>query len=303
MSKLFDRYLEIKTEGMYNVSLEDLHCKILVSGAETGAPNRCDVNIYNISRKTVSSIKAGDKITIDAGYKGFHGVIFEGEIQFTRYGKVNGVDTYLNLQCNNFSINNKIIAQTLSKNESIANLVKTVSDKVGLVGVEGLNYIPKDQYIRSKPIFGTAQDALNIVSKSNGLYFMFNGEKYSIFDINNLVVAKTTILNKDTGLISRPKITQQGIEGRCLINPNIKVGSMVQIMQSSIDEFKPDLSYSGLGKATAAMPYDPKGLYWIIKTVFSLDNRGKEWYIDFQAVNSKSVKAPLGNRQISLGAN
>lgn len=303
MSKLFDRYLKITTTGQFNVSLEDLHCKIVVSGAETGAPNRCDINIYNISQQTVSSIKAGNIITIDAGYKDLHGVIFEGEIQFTRYGKVNGVDTYLNLQCNNFSINNKIIAQTLSKNESIANLVKTVSDKVGLVGIEGLNYLPRDQYIRSKPIFGTAQDVLNVVSKSNGLYFMFNGEKYSIFDINNLRVAKTTILNKDTGLISRPKITQQGVEGRCLINPNIKVGSMVKIMQSSIDEFKADLSYSGLGKATAAMPYDPKGLYWIIKTVFSLDNRGKEWYIDFQAVNSKSVKAPLGNKQISLGAN
>ena len=303
MSKLFDRYLKITTTGQFNVSLEDLHCKIVVSGAETGAPNRCDVNIYNISQQTVSSIKAGDKITIDAGYKDLHGVIFEGEILYTRYGKVNGVDTYLNLQCNNLNINNKMIAQTLSKNESISSLVKAVSDKVGLVGIEGLNYIPRDQYIRSKPIFGTAQDILNVVSKSNGLYFMFNGEKYSIFDINNLMVAKTTILNKDTGLISRPKITQQGVEGRCLINPNIKVGSMVQIMQSSIDEFKADLSYAGLGKATGAISYDPKGLYWIIKTVFSLDNRGKEWYIDFQAVNSKSVKAPFGNKQISLGAN
>ena len=242
MSKLFDRYLKITTTGQFNVSLEDLHCKIVVSGAETGAPNRCDVNIYNISQQTVSSIKAGDKITIDAGYKDLHGVIFEGEILYTRYGIVNVVDTYLNLQCNNLNINNKMIAQTLSKNESISSLVKAVSDKVGLVGIEGLNYIPRDQYIRSKPIFGTAQDILNDVAKSNGLYIMFNGDKYSIFDINNLLAAKTTILNKDTGLISRQMITHQVVEGRCLINPNIKVGSMVQIMQSSIDEFKADLA-------------------------------------------------------------
>lgn len=300
MNKLFDRYLSLFTTGAFTVKLDELHCKISISGATTGSPNICDVNIYNIAYNTVAKIKAGDILTVDAGYKDLHAIIFTGKIVNTRYGKVNGVDTYLNLQCNNIEIQNKIIAETYSKNTSKAIVMQGMTSKAGLVGISGLNHIPRDQYRRAKVVFGTAQDVLKPIERSNDLYFSFNGKQYAIYDIGNLIAADVVILNKDTGLIERPKITQQGIEGRCLVNPRIKVGSMVQIMRTSIDEFKQDLSYSGQGKATLAMPYDADGLYWIVKTSFSLDNRGKEWYIDFQAVNSTSVRAAGSKNQLGL---
>jgi len=55
------------------------------------------------------------------------------------------------------------------------------------------------------------------------------------------------VLNSRTGLVGWPVQTFNGIEARCLLNPRIKAGAMIQIDQASIQKQELSTTYTQQG--------------------------------------------------------
>ena len=126
---LFGRYLKVYTEGEFSVDFSDLHCKISIQHTDTTRPYSCDIRVYNMKRSTCSGIKNGDILKIDAGYENLHGIIFIGKIVQVRFGRVDGVNTYLDIRCMaNENLITKPVYKTLSKEKTIQELINLFED-------------------------------------------------------------------------------------------------------------------------------------------------------------------------------
>lgn len=291
--ELFGRYLKVYTEGDFNVDFSDLHCKISIQNTDTTRPYACDVRVYNIKRSTCSGIKCGDTLTVDAGYNNLHGVIFVGKVVQVRYGRVGGVNTYLDIRCmTNENLITKPVYKTLSKESTRKVVLDEIGNRAEIFLKTGLVPSLNDKYPRGKTVVGNTLKFYKNIGFTMDATFVFENNTYTIFDLDKLELAETVILSSKTGLIGRPQLTLQGITGRCLINPNIKVGVCVKIAQESIDDYLVPTQYA---KSIPPVPeYDLNGLYWILQTNYELDNRGLEWYINFTAVASNTSRSVVG---------
>ena len=86
-------------------------------------------------------------------------------------------------------------------------------------------------------------------------------------------------LNPATGLIEAPTQTEDGIEGKCLLNPQIKLNTLIHIDPSLIEEAKKAKGGKSKTKALAV-----GGVYRILSLAYEGDTRGDDWYVSFQAV-------------------
>ena len=88
------------------------------------------------------------------------------------------------------------------------------------------------------------------------------------------------MLNSRTGLVGMPAQTFNGIEARCLLNPEIKPSTLIQIDESSIQRQAISPNYSA-GARNFNMPsIDADGIYKIYEVTHHGDTRGTDWYTD-----------------------
>ncbi len=111
-------------------------------------------------------------------------------------------------------------------------------------------------------------------------------------------------INVNTGMIGQPIQTEGGILVRCLMNPNIKIGSLIQIDNASIQQ---DLFGGKLlnapGRLEELKGFKPKlsadGFYRVYVNEIVGDTHGDPWdneitclAIDRSSSPDQSVKAP-----------
>jgi hypothetical protein len=66
--------------GQVTISSETLDLEYVVPFDDDMEPNEAEIIVYNLSDNTIKQLKKGAKITIESGYKGDVGVLFEGYI-------------------------------------------------------------------------------------------------------------------------------------------------------------------------------------------------------------------------------
>ena len=104
----------------------------------------------------------------------------------------------------------------------------------------------------------------------NGRVFFVPQEGY--------IEGDTIILNSDTGLIGIPEQTADGIIVRCLLNPKIFVGRRIRIDNTTINQARHSLSYTGVVQNSLLPSIAADGYYRVLAIDYSGDTRGQEWY-------------------------
>lgn len=77
--------------GQVTISSETLDIEFVVPFDDDMEPNEAEIIIYNLSESTIKQLKKGAAISIEAGYKGDTGVLFDGYISKI-HTKRDGVD-------------------------------------------------------------------------------------------------------------------------------------------------------------------------------------------------------------------
>ena len=301
------RWSVVIAAGTDGIDVSNLHVKFEIRQSDTQTPNTAYCRIYNLSKDTLNRIYAlsaksqGYTVTaggaeyarliLQAGYQspGNFGVIFDGTIKQLKRGKESNVDSYLEVLAADVDLpyNFGPISQTLgagvTPQQQLAAIVKgqnayadnpvAIGDLSGMTG----GVLP-----RGKVLYGMGRDEyLNLGNTTGTKLFVTNGTLVAM-PFTGYLPSEAVVLNSQTGMISTPEATQNGVEVRCLLNPKIRIGTLVRIDNADINQST--VLNRGLGGALnelslfAATTDD--GFYRVASAEAIGDTRGNDWYSD-----------------------
>lgn len=310
-STLFDRKVGLVVSnangspgpgGAAGLDLSAMHIRFHVEQSDFESPNNARIRVYNLSDATAKQVQGEfNRVTLSAGYAGGpYGIIFQGTMMQFRRGKENNVTTYLEILAadGDTFYNFGTVNQSLPLGSSAAQRAKVLTTAAGapppITGADGLfgGTLP-----RGKVLYGMFRDQMRTLARSNGATWSIQDGQVQVIQLQDYLPSQAVVLNSQTGLIGIPEQTEQGVEARVLINPKLRVGALVQINNSLINQTVnanpnqpvPFNRYTGL-QLLARTTED--GLYRLYSSEHSGDSRGQEWYSDLILLaidKSKSV--------------
>lgn len=271
------------------LDVSDLRCVFMCEKSLNDTPNYSQITIYNLNQQTISSIKAGDKVVLEAGYEGGnYGMIFTGDIVQPMVHRESSTDIALTLivQDGDVYLNSAFTAKTLSKASTQDDvIVACMNADVARGAITG--EIPQTKLVRGKVLFGKSAKYLrDVAANSNGQFYIEDG-KVNIVAAKDYASNQAVELNPMTGLIGMPEQTDDGVKGQCLINPSIKLNTLIYINSKLVT---PKQVAEGETKYTAV---NADGVYRIVKLTVEGDTHGDPWYMTFEAITQSGAK-PAG---------
>ncbi len=290
------------------IDLSQMHFRFRTVQQDVESPNNCNIRVFNLSDETVEQItkKEYSRVILQAGYDGAGaGSIFDGQIKWFGVGRENATDKYLDilaadgdLAYNFATVNVTLAAGSTPKQRIDAILAEmykkgvTVGDLLDPTG----GVLP-----RGKVLFGMARTHLRWEAQSQGATWNIDGGRVHMTPLTGYRPGDAVVLSALTGLIGLPEQTNEGLRVKCLLNPRIVVGGLVQIDNKSVNQLiqqNPDSApipynqYAGLqllAKTTA------DGLYRVLVAEHEGDTRGQAWYTHLTCLaanpSTKMVKA------------
>ena len=267
------------------IDVSDLRCTFSCEKSMTATPNFSQITIYNLNQDTIASIKAGDTVLLEAGYEGGnYGMIFTGQIVQPYTAKESGTDLALVLlvQDGDVYLNGSFTAETVGKNATpldIVNVCMGQSTDVGLISDE----LSSTRLARGRVLFGKSAKYIKSVAQKAKSQFYVEDGKVNVVAAKDYDENTAVELNPATGLVGTPSQTDDGVSGQCLINPSIKLNTLLYI-NSGLVNAKRDT----VGGSTTVVNTD--GVYRVVKLTYEGDTRGDAWYCNFEAVTQAGTK-------------
>jgi len=269
-----------------------------VKKSDSQTPNQAAIRIWNVSKELANRIeKEFNLVTLQAGYQENFGVIFQGNIKEAKYGRENGVDTYLDIRAAdgdkdyNFAIVNKTLSAGASQgNIADAALSSMPNTQRGFIDNLGVDRLP-----RGKVMYGNARSILRKAAEQRQTSWSIQDNKLQMVKLRSLLPSEAVVLNSGSGLIDTPEQTTKGVKARCLLNPMLKIAGRVKIDADAIrlaklkDEEKP--TTDAPGAQPVALSVD--GIYRLLKIEFVGDTRGNDWFANLTMIDV-DASAPKG---------
>jgi len=270
------------------VDLSPLRIKFTVKQMDNQSPNYATIRVYNPSASTVAKVAEFTSVTLQAGYQGGPlGVIFQGTVKQFRRGRESPTDTYLEFMAadGDPGINFAVLNQSLAAGSTPAQQLSAAQQALAAYGVKagstpaglGTTALP-----RGKVLFGMARDKLRFFAASQGMTWSVQNGTLTLIPLQGFLPGAAPVLcNSTTGMIGMPEQTPTGIKVRMLINPQLAIGSRLQINQGDIQQGVQDPQFTALPLSQV----DPgiaanDGVYRIYVIEYTGDTRGNDWYAD-----------------------
>jgi hypothetical protein len=240
-------------------------------------------------------------LTIDAGYRDGHGIIFKGNIIQGLYGRESPTDTLTTVTAadgdhgHNFAVVSTKHEPGSTPQDHFNTALQALGQFGITKGISGSTF--RHRNIRAPSRSGAWRPMCCGKSRNRKMpWFFFDREQVTMIPRTGSHPDGAIVLNSETGLIGMPTQTTDGIFARCLINPAIRRGSTVQINQADIQGAVAEIS--PVGKNDIGLGYlasiAADGLYTVIKIDIVADTRGNEWYMDL-AMWAKGTTPPKTN--------
>jgi hypothetical protein len=297
--------LLVSNRKLDGLDLSQFRIKFSVKRSDTMTPNVADIRVYNLSDETVLKIqKEFTQVTLQAGYESNFGVIFQGNIKQVIAGRESATDTFIDIvagdgdRAYNFAIVNTTIAKGSTQKDQVNAAVSAMTPKGVTAG--HLGDMPTSQLPRGKVMYGNARNYLRNVAQTDGSSWSIQDEKVNFVPKKSYLPGERIVLTSKTGMIGTPQQTNEGVNVKCLINPNIRIGGRIQIDNKSIARFKINLSVPN-SPANIPAPLTADGVYYVLVVEHSGDNRGVDWYSSLICLNIDVTTNPLNSVQVGYG--
>lgn len=306
-SQLYGRVCQllVSNRKLAGLDLSEFRIKFSVKRSDTMTPNVADIRIYNLSDETVLQIKKEfTTVTLQAGYESNFGVIFVGNIKQVIAGRESATDTFVDIvagdgdRAYNFAVVNATIAAGATQKDQVNAAVNAMTPKGVTAG--HLGEMPTTQLPRGKVMYGNARAYLRDAAQTAGSSWSIQDEKVTFVAKKSYLPGERVVLTSKTGMIGTPQQTNEGVNVKCLLNPNIKIASRVQIDNKSIERLKINLSVPN-SPANIPAPLTADGTYYVLVVEHSGDNRGVTWYSSLICLNIDVTTNPLNSVQVGYG--
>ena len=301
MTRQWIREYSLTVEGAGSaIDASDLRIRFKVDQNTLQRPNSAEITITNLSNETADKIqKEGKLVTLSAGYEGASKLLFKGDIIQKRKGRENPVDTYLTIlatsgdKAYNFAVVNKSLAAGHTFRDQVNAAFEPMKEHgitLGHIGDLGSKVMP-----RGRTMFGMARDFLRDIAFSTNTAWSIQNNKLQVLENQKTLPGQAVVLNSQTGMVGMPVQTINGIIVRCLLNPEIRPGTRIQINQSSIQTaaFSPNYTAEVQNSMLPSIAED--GFYKALVVDHVGDTRGNPWYTDIVCIRADGQgPIPLG---------
>jgi hypothetical protein len=298
------------------------------------SPNLFNARIYNLSKETMAKVIEQKKVSLSAGYRhGRYGVIYRGTVvQFVK-GKENATDTYLEIQAGD---GDTLVFDALNtsydKGTTNEATVKDALSKLGggiKTGTIDMGDWGKQQLVRQRAYSGMIINFMRDHMNAGNLQFFVDDEQAHVIARNKYRPGATIELSPTTGLVGIPEVTPQGIQARCLLNPNLVLGGLIKISTDLLSgvpytpgsSIKKESGQAGGGGSFPApdIPFEsrfpvatwgaqlnsaftsPTGTYKILLLEHTGDTRGNPWYSEMICVALDQAGQAIWSPDLPVG--
>ncbi|WP_088832736.1 phage protein [Paenibacillus tyrfis] len=287
---LYGRRYRVMVSRPDGVALDvsQLRCTFKIQKTILQQPNFSEIVLYNLAPDTENSIiREGNRIVIEAGYEGDqYGLIFDGDIIQPIRDKEDGVTyrlTLYSLDGDRF-MNHGFVGFSMVKGQTSRSVVENVvgqakvPTQIGSISSE----FSSQELSRGKVVFGLAKDYLRQLAQSQDASFYMEDGKVNIVRATDLPEGEIIELSPKSGLLGVPAQNDKGVSFKALLNPRIKINSLVHIDNSLIraQTFQQGQPIRNL---------DNEGIYRVIGITYTGDTRGDLWECECEAVSQAGI--------------
>lgn len=270
--KQYGRLWEVEISGENgSLKINKLRIAFEVHKTINEKPNPANLRIWNLNRDHINQLLSGEykEIKLSVGY-GVLSEIYKGDITKVKILR-DGADFIMEIESGDGfedyskSRTNTTIKAGATDKEIVKQLSKTMS-KTKLGASEFPN---KRALTRGKVLHGDTRDYISRVAKNNNADWSIQNGELVFLPRDKVLDEQAVVLSQESGLISSPEQTDDGLELKCLLNPLIKIGGLVNV--KSMQEY-----------------FD--GEYKIVNLVHSGDAMSNDWQSHLTVVDGKFEK-------------
>lgn len=290
------------------LDLSQFRIKFSVKRSDSPVPNTADIIVYNVDFESALRIQREfTQVTLQAGYPGNFGVIFQGNIRQVIIGRESATDTFINIiagdgdRAYNFAIVNTSLAKGSKASDQINTAITAMTEKGVTEGF--VDDLPVNELPRGKVMFGSAKKFLRNIAKTTERSWSIQDGKVNFVYRTAYLPGEQVVITSKTGMIGTPQQTNEGVNVKCLLNPNIQIAGRVYLDNENIQIQKLNLEQiaAARGDVKAINALQPRklnasGSYRVYVLEHQGDTRGTEWYtslicldIDISANPNNSV--------------
>lgn len=237
------------------LDISQLHCLFDITKSIQMEPNLSVITVYNLNVKTENAIiSSATRVTVEAGYEGTQfGLIFDGDIIQCINSRDDGTTCKLEIialdsdRAINFDIASFSIVKGQTQRDIVEHMSNAVSNPVDLGSIS--QKLSGQKLSRGKVVFGKASDYYRQIAKSNDLQFYMDDGSINLISMDDLPEGEIFDLSPQSGLIGTPEQSTYGISGKCLLNPQIKLNSLIHVDNKLVRAKRIDISGSNASPA------------------------------------------------------
>jgi hypothetical protein len=136
---------------------------------------------------------------------------------------------------------------------------------------------------RGKVMFGMARDFMRSVAKTTQTVWSIQDGKLIMVPETSYMPGEIPVITAETGMIGMPEQTQNGIRLKMLTNPNVKIGTLIQIDNASVQRYEYSFNVDQQAqnqRIEQQAKLQDDGFYYVMIAEHNGDTRGNEYYTD-----------------------
>lgn len=136
---------------------------------------------------------------------------------------------------------------------------------------------------RGKVMFGMARDFMRSAAKTTQTVWSIQDGKLIMVPETSYMPGEIPVITAETGMIGMPQQTQNGITIKMLTNPNVKIGTLIQIDNASVQRYEYSLNVGQQAqneRIEQQAKLQDDGFYYVMIAEHSGDTRGNDYYTD-----------------------
>lgn len=298
--------------GQNGIELANLRVTFNLTKKTQQSPDLLDAKVYNMAPATMSKVIAFTRVQLSAGYQfANYGLLFDGQVVQYRRGKENPTDTYLEIIAGDGdAMNSASSFHSFPAGSKESDAMNQLISDTGLDKGHVSPMVGTDLFQRPWIVAGPTQQYLREITQKYGANFFCDKGKLNVLGGSELMPGEAVVLSPTTGLVGIPELTPQGVQARCLLNPQLTIGGQVTIDKNLIS----GIPYipggggqemtgwtSGESQARIGAPVtvpeitSPTGNYKIAMMEVVGDTRGQPWYCDMICLAMQSDGSVIGS--------
>lgn len=304
--------LIVSNNAGVGLDLSQFRIKFSVKRSDTASPNTADIKVYNLDDQTAIQIrKEFTRVLLQAGYESNKGVVFSGNIAQVIIGRESATDTFIEIiagdgdRAYNYAILNTSIGKGLTLATQINTAVTAMTPKGVTAG--HINDLPTTQLPRGKVFFGRAVNYLQNAALTSKSSWSIQNEKINFVATKAYLPGEQVVISATTGMVGTPQQTNEGVNVKVLLNPNITPMGRVYIDTGTILQQKLNLDQIALARGNtqtinSLLPprLNADGSYYVLVIEHCGDTRGQDWYTNMICLNIDVSTNP--SNSVSVGA-